>query len=828
MSRLRRSTSLFVALLLAAAPACTPRRDTDAPGEQRPSLQPTAEPRDAELDQRLARLTERLEAARVEHHVPGMAVAVVKNDELVFAQGFGYADVESKTPADEHTMFAIGSSTKAFTSALVGTFVDEGKLDWDDPIEKHLPEMKLAVRRTDRQPTLRDAMSHRTGFTRMGPLWAGGKVTPEVMFATASKAEPWADYGKTFLYNNVVFASAGEAASRAGGKPWAQLVTERILEPLGMESSNASVKQARDHEARAQGYRYDDARDTFEPVPMRDLDLIGPAGAINSTVVDMAQWLRLQLSRGEVDGKRILSKESIEATWSPQIEAGGGAKYGLGWFVRDWNGHRVVEHGGNIDGYAAQVALLPDDGLGYVLLTNVSATRLQSASRGIVWEAMLGSLEDEDEGEDAKLPDVGPYLGKYVADFGPWDDARFTVSAQGGKLFLDVPMQTNYELLPPDGNGKWKFAMAPEIAASFETVEDGKAKVLRLHQGGVDFEMPREGWTPPPEIELDDYRGHLGRYASEDGKGSATVLVQGNRLAVDIPGQMVYELHKPDEDGKWRFRVKGDIAVQFERGKPGKRKKRGKKSKSDVVALVIHQGDTKTRMVRKGAPPKIPTRAEVAELRRAAAREDTIAGLGLMEAKGKVRFAQSGIEGTIHIVFDGARYRNVVDLGPFGTTIEVHNGKRAWTEGTLGPVEEVHGKYIDQVAQDHPLAMVRSLDTLFESVEVETLTEVDGAPRIRATLRNGELPPTEVLLDPKTGDVVRVRTSRLLPSLGAALPVKSEFSDYRDVSGLRMPHHLESENMPSGRTVVDIDSIGPSKADPATVFPDGPPPETAK
>lgn len=826
MSRLRRSTSLLVAVFLASAPACTPRKDTTAP-DTRPTLDATAAPQDPELAERLDNLTERLEAARIEHHVPGMAVAVVYNDEIVFAQGFGLADIDAKTPATENTMFAIGSSTKAFTSALVGTYVDEGKLAWDDPIEKHIPEMKLAVRRTDQKPTLRDAMSHRTGFTRMGPLWAGGKVSSEVMFATTSKAEPWADFGKTFLYNNVVYASAGEAASRVGGKPWGQLVTERILEPLGMASSNTSVKDARDAKARAQGYRYDDARDTFEPVPMRDLDLIGPAGSINSTVVDMSQWLRLQLSRGEVDGKRIISKESIEATWSPQIEVGGGAKYGLGWFVRDWNGHRLVEHGGNIDGYAAEVALMPDDGLGYVLLTNVSATPLQSASRAIVWEAMLGSLNEQAQ-DAAELPDVGPYLGKYVADFGPWDDARFTVTQEGGKLFLDVPMQTNYELLPPDGDGKWKFAMAPEVAASFETVEDGKAKVLRLHQGGIDFEMPRQGWTPPAEIELDDYRGHLGQYASEDGKGSATVLVQGNRLAVDIPGQMVYELHKPDEEGKWRFRVKHDIAVQFERSK-AKKAKKGKKAEkgSDVVALVIDQAGTKTRMVRKGEPPKIPTRAQVATLRKEPAREETIAAMGLMEAKGKVRMAQSGIEGTIHIVFDGTRYRNTVDLGPFGKTIEIHNGKRAWSEGTLGPVEEVHGKYIDQVEQDHPLALVRSLDALFESVEVETLTEVEGASRLRVTLRNGELPPTEVMLDPETGDVVRARFSRLIPALGAALPVKAEFGDYREVEGLRIPFHLESENMPSGRTVVDLESVGPSTMDPKAAFPDAPPP-TAK
>ncbi|MBL4689736.1 MAG: beta-lactamase family protein, partial [Nannocystaceae bacterium] len=642
MSRLRPLPSLFIAASLAFAPACTQKKDTTAPAAADTIVAGSASHGDNAINERLERLTERLEKARVEAHVPGMAIAVVKDDVVIFARGFGLADLQSKRPATKDTTFAIGSSTKAFTSALVGTFVDEGKIGWDDEITKHIPEMKLKVRATDRKPTLRDAMSHRTGFTRMGVLWAGGGVTREEMFRTTSSAEPLADYGKTFLYNNVVYASAGEAAARVGGKSWSELISERLLVPLSMSASNTSAKIAKDDPKRAQGYRFDDATGEFEAVPMRDLDLIGPAGSINSSVVDMSQWVRLQLGRGEIDGKRVISKERIEDTWSPQIKVAGSMQYGLGWFVQDWRGHRVIEHGGNIDGYAAAVALLPDDGLGFVLLTNVSATPLQASVRSIVWESMLEPLNPQSAQGSALDPT--PFEGKYVADFGPFEDQRFVVSAKDGKLFLDVPGQTNYELLPPDGDDKRRFAVTDQVAASFELGDNGQANLLRLHQGGMDMEMPREGWTAPAEIDLAAHAGHLGSYTSEDGAKTVTVVVRGNRLAVDVPGQMAYELHKPDKDGKWRFRVKKDeLAVSFETGK-------AKKGKSAVVALVMHQGTKDNiRMIRKTGGAKLPTAAELAKLRKAPKREKAIARLGLVEATGTIRLAHSGVQGKITI-----------------------------------------------------------------------------------------------------------------------------------------------------------------------------------
>lgn len=815
MTPLRRPTLLALVLWSAAALACAPRQDASTPPRLTPaSTQPATDGAiDPELTERLQRLEQRLEAARIEHHVPGMAVAVVLDDKVVVARGFGDADIHSKRPVDEHTIFAIGSSTKAFTSALVGTFVDEGAMAWEDPIVKHVPELKLAVQATDRAPTLRDALCHRTGFTRMSPLWAASRVTREVMFSTASKAEPVADFGTRFLYNNVVYASAGEATARMGGQPWHTLMKTRLLEPLGMKASSTSVAVAGPDPKRAQGYRYDDATDEFVAVPMRNLDLIAPAGAINSNAVDMAQWVRMQLGRGRIDDRQIVSAERIEDTWTPQIDVGGGARYGLGWFVRDEAGHRVVEHGGNIDGYAAAVALMPEEGLGFVLLTNVSGTPLQSAARALVWDAMLQPLTpDEAVGEQL---DAEPYLGRYVADFGPWDDARFVVTEKDGRLHLDVPLQTNYELMPPDGDGHYKFAAAPEISASFQVGADGKANVLGLHQGGLDFEMPREGWTPPAEIDLSRHRHHLGRYAAADGKLSGTVLVRGNRLAIDIPDQMVYELHKPDADGRWRFRVKDDIHVTFELGARGKRK--GK-----PIALTLTQGDTVTRMARTAGQVELPTADDLAKIRRATQRQQAIAGLGLVVAEGTVRLPQAGVQGTVRIFFDSKRSRVEVDLGQFGTMVEVDNGRRGWSEGTLGPVTEVHGKYLAQSQLSHPLTFAGDLRAVFSEVLITGRASGEAGEQLRVTLRKDELPTMNARVDAKTGDVVELKFAKLLPGLGG-LPVTSRLSDYRDVLGIRLPYKSEAEDMPSGKTIVEFTSVRRSDADAAKLFPGAPP-----
>ena len=322
------------------------------------------------------------------------------------------------------TIFAIGSSTKAFTSTLVGMLVDEGEMGWDDPITDYLPYFSLDVESDNENAkiTIRDLLSHRTGFVRMGLLFASGEIPIEEVLHDAIAAEPWAGVGESFYYSNVMYMAAGVAAGEAAGTDWDTLVAERIFEPLGMASSSTSIINAQEDSRLSLGYLWDEDQQIYEHKPRRNVDNIGPSGSINSNVLDMAQWIRMQLGLGEYNGNRLISEEELRETWTSQIEIAGGVGYGLGWMVREWQGQPVIEHGGNVNGFSAQVALLPESDLGFVLLTNASVSPLPAQSINMVWEALLGEWK-EDTGEDETI-DYEPYLGRYHTSFGNSDERR--------------------------------------------------------------------------------------------------------------------------------------------------------------------------------------------------------------------------------------------------------------------------------------------------------------------------------------------------------------------------------------------------------------------
>ena len=385
-SRIRNSTAKLLTLtLLSGFAALSIARIL-------PAQEAKAETEEYALEQRLDRLVDLLEQERRERHVPGMALAVVKDDEIILTRGFGWADIAGQKPAAPETNFAIGSATKAFNTALIGMLVDEGKMGWDDPVTKHLPyfELKLNSPDEDAQATIRDLLSHRTGFMRMNLIWLNSGVSREEALRLATQAEPMAPFRKRFNYTNIQYLASGEAAAKAGGKAWDALIEERIFKPLGMDRTNSSVHAGRSDPLQATGYIWEDSRRHHKPLPLRDMDNIGAAGVINSNVLDMANWIRFHMGRGIFNGIRLLSEENHQETWTPQFELGPGMAYGMGWFVREWEGQLMIEHGGGVDGFNAQVGLLPESGLGFVLLTNRQTSGIPQASLGIVWEALLG------------------------------------------------------------------------------------------------------------------------------------------------------------------------------------------------------------------------------------------------------------------------------------------------------------------------------------------------------------------------------------------------------------------------------------------------------
>lgn len=758
----------------------------------------------SDLEQRLARLETQLEARRASLNVAGMAIAVVRGDEVVLARGFGLADVEAGRPATPETLFAIGSTTKAFTAALVGTLVAENKLEWDRPVREVLPDFELGV-----PATLRDLLAHRTGFARADLLWAGNQVETARVLETIAKAEPWTGFREEFVYNNVMFLAAGEACAVAAGKPWSELVRTRLLEPLGMESTTWTRAAAQADARLAKGYDWNAEKSAWVHAPMRDLGGIAPAGALNSNVLDLSRWVRLQLSRGVFEGRRVLPEAVLNECWTPQIEVGGGASYGLGWFLREWQGHRVVEHGGNIDGFAAQVAFLPDDGIGFALLTNVSATPLQALSMELVWESLLGTPDAQSEGEKS---DHTPYLGRYIANFATFRDAVFEVREQGGKLAVDVPGQMLYTLKEPDAEGRWAFEITDEVRVTFQRDPEGRVIGLTMLQGGLTFEVPREGVEAPAEIDLEDARRFLGSYKHPAFEKPLEVSIRNRRLAIDIPGQMVCELHAPDAEGRRVFRVNDKLHVVF-------------RSESDgaVSGLSFVERGVQSDCPRVGAAPQtsdVLSLEALHALRRSDERGRALESAGAWTMTGKAKFVHMGIEGRFEIQAKGYdRYRVDLDLSPFAVMEFAYDRGLAQSRSNLAEKnEEPTRAETEWMRVDHPALHFGDWRAWYESIAVLRADERGGRSTWIVRLQAHEGVSMDVWVDAETGDVLFDEYDQPLGGGAGVLHRVRSYSDFREVEGVRVPFRSTVEDEATGRMVFEVTQFQGRRELPAETF----------
>jgi CubicO group peptidase (beta-lactamase class C family) len=746
-----------------------------------------------ELQQKLDLLVEQLEQQRQTHHIPGMALAVVKDDEVILTYGFGNASVEKETPVTPETIFAIGSSTKAFTSTLVGMLVDEGKMDWDDPVTQYLPYFQMNVDSDNEsdEPTLRDVLSHRTGFTRMSLLFASGQIPIEEVLLDATKAEPYVPFREKWYYSNVMYMSAGVAAGEADDTDWDTLVTERIFEPLGMNSTTTSVTQAENDSRLASGYLWDEDLQAYEYKPMRNVDNIGPSGAINSNVIDMAQWLRLQLNRGEYEGRRLISEENLRETWTTQIDITENVGYGMGWMIREWEGQPVIEHGGNVDGFSAQVAMLPESDLGFVLLTNASVSPLPSLAINMVWDTLLG----EEPADDGVIEDYEPYIGEYIANFGQFKDEIFTVLVQNDRLAIDIPGQQVFELKEPDEEGKWYFVISNEIAVSFESDENDNVIGMKMYQAGLTFDLPREGVEIAPEIPLDELQKYLGSYRSEELQVTVEVLIQNNRLAIDVPGQMVYELYPPDENDKWVFRVTPDISVSFNETPAGQ-----------VDSLIMYEAGQEF-ILPQIESKSLPTVAEIMALRDAEGNEAALEAMGNYRIDSTIYSVQSGVNGTVSIYVAGPdKYRVDADYGKYGYSSTVLNGDRAWVESSFRPFKELRGQLLEQVKRGNPYVMTGDWRDYFDSIEVVRADILDDKEVYVVELKAGDLPVMTVFVDAVTGDVLLSEIISIQEG-GIGIPVTTRFEEFQEVHGIRVPSRSIASNEETGRTIVEDETI---------------------
>lgn len=348
-------------------------------------------PSELKIDER--RVDAAVEKSRQAWEAPGVAVAIVRGDTVLLAKGYGVKDLKTKLPVTPHTQFAIGSTTKAFVTAAMAMLADDGKLGWDDPVRRHLPYFKLSDPAADQLVTLRDLVTHRTGLVRHDLLWYGSPWDRDEIVRRAGSLPLTYPLRARWSYQNIMFIAAGQAVGAAAGSSWEDFTRARILTPLRMADSNFSARAAEAAPDHATPHGRRDAG-KVEVIPWRNLDNAGPAGSINSSVHDLTHWLRLHLNQGVFEGRRLISARNYRELVTPQMvmpqgpEAGRfyvpGAQqisYALGWAVHDYRGRQVVTHGGAIDGFRAQIAFLPAEGLGVAVLSNLGERNLPEALR---------------------------------------------------------------------------------------------------------------------------------------------------------------------------------------------------------------------------------------------------------------------------------------------------------------------------------------------------------------------------------------------------------------------------------------------------------------
>ena len=560
---MRRAVSIFLLLLALSITA-------GAAGAQQTATPAAAKP--APSKPGLDGFNSFVEETLKDWKVPGVAVAVVHDGKVIHSKGHGLRDVKKSLPVTPKTLLAIGSITKSFTVTALGILVDDGKLDWDKPVREYLPAFRLHDPVATERMTPRDLVTHRSGLPRHDLIWYNSSFTRKEMFDRLRYLEPSKDFRSTFQYNNLMFMTAGYLAGQLSGGTWEQFVRQKILIPLGMESSNFSVSESQKRADFALPYRK--VKEEIVEVPFRNIDEIGPAGSINSNVEDMGRYVLLHLNKGKHGPTQIVSEKNVLDMQAPQMVTPGPLRfsevghssYGMGWMISTYRGHKMVQHGGGIDGFTALVSFMPQDKIGMVILTNLSGTPLPTILSYNVYDRLLGldqiawsrrmkdqekkQSESADEAKKKGLTirrsgtapshDLKEYAGEY--EHPGYGVARIALENNELKITFNritAPLKHfhyDYFEVPED-----PLIALEKTKVNFITNVKGEISAVSIP---LEPSVKEIVFTRMPEKEMLE-KGFLEALAGEYALAGATasVALRADRtLTLTVPGQPVYEL----------------------------------------------------------------------------------------------------------------------------------------------------------------------------------------------------------------------------------------------------------------------------------------------
>ena len=761
----------------------------------------------------LARIEAAIEARRKELNIPGMSFAIVKGDEVIYMKGLGVKDFERKVAVTPDTLFAIGSSSKAFTALAAAMSQDEGKLSLDDSPKKFLPYFKLQDPEADAKIVMRDLLSHRSGLNRTDLAWVTGKLTREEIIRVAGQAKPTAKFREKFLYQNVMYGAAGEAVARAQGKSWDDVMRERIFLPLGMTRTVTTIGEMTKSNDYSFGYDYAPATKITRRLPYREFPQMAPAGAINSSARDMTNWLRLMIGGGAFAGKRLVSEAAMAELVKPHIEIAPKIGYGLGWFLCEWKGKRVVEHGGNIDGFNALVAFMPEERLGFVMLTNVTSSPLGQTAMEAVWSNLAGNA-----GATAAQPS-SPLAGELQRKTGKYLFAEANLSIDvalaDGKLTANVPGQPLYTLQDA-GGGRYALTVngsaLPGYFASFRPVKANEAELemfLEQPQGNLILARVKpvtvDGKTVEGAAGVDaaaaeeTLRALVGSYAAKNGRGTIEVAERAGKISLVVPGQPPYPFSPREKDV---FRTGGlpdTYSVRVDRDAAGK-----------IGGITLRQPEGEFAFTRVAAfKSPFTTEELMSKVIAALGGEAALRNHKSLRQAFAVDFENQGIIGTGTMLKSAPNlYRQEVRLTALGKEVaritEVFDGTREVTQTTFSPIDEASGAALDNARIEADFYQPLNWRTLFKTIEITGTKKVgdEECYVVRKTPVAGSVITDYV--SAQTFLVMRRDSVQASSTSEVTLPVTETFSDYRTIDGVRVPFKIVTEQPSIGTIVMRV------------------------
>ncbi len=532
-------------------------------------------------------------------NIPGLAIGVIVDGEVVYSKGFGLRNVDEQLPVTTDTIFALASCTKAFTSFVASSLVEEGKLSWDKPILDVLPQFRLSNDHATSHITLRDLLAHRSGMARHPYLYYNSHFTRFDLMQKLRYLEPAWDVRERFSYGDLMYLPVGFAMEAVTGKTWEELVNEKVLVPLGMTHTNFSIEDSKNSYDFATPYI--EKNGTLKAMALRNFSNIGPAASMNSSVSDMLKWMKMLLDGGSHEAKSLLSTGYLQEMFGSQIIASSYTEnpdvllsaYGIGWYVHPYRGLYSVSHDGGLDGFVSVVSLFPNTRTGVVVLANKNLNSLpRYLSMEIVdrlhdlpsrnWiqiatdsiQTAQKSAQENVQFEDSQRKS-GTTLSHPMEDYvGSYEHPAYGV--------MDIEIADGYLLATLNGIQSRLEHWHYDVFSLDEDLQDllvsrkGLKFAFRSNANGAISEI-----TVPLEQKTDDivftkklsskfsnpayFKPYIGPY--EIYGVSVDIVLRNGGLIAMIPGQSDYELEPIAEN---EFNVKNDnYLVRFVMGEDG-------------------------------------------------------------------------------------------------------------------------------------------------------------------------------------------------------------------------------------------------------------------